>query len=62
MQRAGQGVGEGGFADAWNIFNQEVATGDKRNYPKPDGFLLSLNYSLDCLLQTLDLFDRIRSH
>jgi hypothetical protein len=62
MKRAGQGVREGGFANSRDIFNEQVSTGNERNYAKPDGFRFSLDNRLDCLLQTLDLFDRLSGH
>jgi hypothetical protein len=52
-------VRQGSFADSGNIFNQQVSTGNQRNYAQPDGFPFTLDYRLDCLLQTLDLFHRL---
>ena len=59
VEGACERVSERRFADAGNVFNQQVAAGDESNDGQPDGFGLALDNRLDGVLQPFDLVDGV---
>ena len=55
VERSGQRVGQRGFADARNIFDQQVAPGNQGHDCQAHCFRLPLDNCLDRGLQTVDL-------
>ena len=47
MKRFGEGLGERGFADAGNVFDQQVAARQERDQRELDGFFFAINRARD---------------
>jgi hypothetical protein len=54
IKRACQGVRQGGFAHAGNVFYEEVTAGNQRDDGKPNRFWLPFDYGFDGTLEPLN--------
>ena len=52
-------MGQRGLAHPGYVLDQQMSAGNQSNDAQPNGLGLTLDYRLDCLLQTLDLLGRI---
>ena len=54
VKRFGERLGQGGFANAGNVFDEQMAAGEKRDQRELNGFFLAVNGAGDGALQLRD--------